>query len=302
MKDKRKFDMPSSKIINKMGSNIAELLEFKLDVPLNGDAQSGRFLVNIAKVLLVTPCPQLNPGPSSNGIILGTTFVRSIVVPVLDLGCVMGAPKSAHIMPARDLIVLSFMGAKYAILVSEVVRIHYLNWKEIYATESGGDSYLVGVTRINDNPVSLIDLEKIVIEAFHLKFDDMDENQTSACNRRLAIIDDSQVIRELIKTAMLRKGAKIDMYPSAVVFLEQQKKNFERYDDLIVDIEMPGMDGLTLTGLLRQDRRYAATKIYVYSSLDQLSLRKMATEAGADSYIVKHDVADLWAAIEQNSK
>jgi chemotaxis signal transduction protein len=301
MKDKRTFESPSNKIINKSDAKVAELLEFILYDYATPVLQQKRFVVNIAKVMLVAPCPTVNPGPIETGPTIGTVLIRNQVVPLLNLGIAMGfGNQTPRASTTKDLIVLSFMGGKYGILVDKVIRIHYANWTDITAAAASGNRGVIGIVVFNEEPVSLIDLEGIIREAYVLESGELDSSESIIAGTTIALIDDSPVVRELVRNSFAKKGVVVETYPSAVIFLQRQLLNFKNYGDLVVDIEMPGMDGLSLCATIRKDTRYSKSKIYVYSSLDLPSLRGRANAAGADMYIVKHDVVDLWAAIEKN--
>ncbi|HSJ55672.1 MAG TPA: response regulator, partial [Anaerolineae bacterium] len=71
------------------------------------------------------------------------------------------------------------------------------------------------------------------------------------------------------------------------------------YDLLIVDIEMPRLDGLSLTARLREDARYERVPIIIVSSRDKEEDRRRGLDAGADAYIVKgtFDQEDLTTTV-----
>ena len=69
-------------------------------------------------------------------------------------------------------------------------------------------------------------------------------------------------------------------------------------DLALVDVNMPGMDGLTLTRRLRADPRTNKMPVILCSTLVKEVDRKAGVEAGADAYITKPpDAAALIAAI-----
>ena len=73
-----------------------------------------------------------------------------------------------------------------------------------------------------------------------------------------------------------------------------------RCDLALVDVNMPGMDGLTLTRRLRADPRTRSMPVILCSTLVKDADRKAGAEAGADAYITKPpDAAALVAAIER---
>ena len=73
-----------------------------------------------------------------------------------------------------------------------------------------------------------------------------------------------------------------------------------RCDLALIDVNMPGMDGLTLVRQLRADQRTNSMPVILCSSLVKEADRKAGVAAGADAYISKPpDAAALLKAIER---
>lgn len=60
-----------------------------------------------------------------------------------------------------------------------------------------------------------------------------------------------------------------------------------QYDLILTDIEMPRMDGFTLTESLRQENRYRHTPIIILSSRSDEADKQRGMDAGANGYLVK---------------
>jgi two-component system chemotaxis sensor kinase CheA len=65
------------------------------------------------------------------------------------------------------------------------------------------------------------------------------------------------------------------------------KLSSRSFDAIVSDIQMPNMDGLTLTARIRQDSRYRDLPVILVTSLASDEDRKRGIDAGADAYIVK---------------
>lgn len=301
MKDKRTFDISSSNILRSSGSERAELLEFTL---LGKSNSESRFLVNIAKVQDVRPCPQIIRTPNSSASVPGNIVVKNETVPLLDLSAVFGSETSQSNKIAKsDVIVLSLMGSRYAVLVHQVVRIHYALWTEIIAPGSHAQPSIVGLVKVDEQMIQLLNFEQLLNDVFDLGGNSVTQAASTPLeNVCLAVIDDSHVIGEQVRTIFAKNGAKVDAFTSGHGFLDSQKNLFQTYPHIVVDIEMPGMDGISLVKRLRGDNRYDQSSIYVYSSIDIDLLRNEAKTAGANAYIVKKDIADLWDAVVRNHR
>jgi chemotaxis protein histidine kinase CheA len=109
---------------------------------------------------------------------------------------------------------------------------------------------------------------------------------------RILVVDDSLNTREIEKSILEACGYQVDLAKDgmdALRVIEQAPDIQGRiyYDLLIVDIEMPRLDGLSLTEQLRQDERYAHVPIVIVSSRDKEEDRQRGLAVGADAYIVK---------------
>jgi two-component system chemotaxis sensor kinase CheA len=109
---------------------------------------------------------------------------------------------------------------------------------------------------------------------------------------RILVVDDSLNTREIEKSILEACGYQVDLAKDGVDALRvidqaPQATGRPTYDLLIVDIEMPRLDGLSLTEQLRQDSRYARVPIVIVSSRDKEQDRQRGLDVGADAYIVK---------------
>jgi CheY-like chemotaxis protein len=59
------------------------------------------------------------------------------------------------------------------------------------------------------------------------------------------------------------------------------------YDMVITDLEMPRLDGFSLTEKLRSDQRYRHVPVIIVTSLEKDEDKKRGIAVGADAYIVK---------------
>jgi CheY-like chemotaxis protein len=121
---------------------------------------------------------------------------------------------------------------------------------------------------------------------------------------RVLVVDDSLNTREIEKSILEACGYQVDVAKDGVDALQvldqaPQVEGQPYYDLLIVDIEMPRLDGLSLTEQLRQDHRYAHVPIVIVSSRDKEEDRQRGLKVGADAYIVKgtFDQEDLTTTV-----
>lgn len=108
-------------------------------------------------------------------------------------------------------------------------------------------------------------------------------------SRRLLIVDDALIIREIIKDAVTSAGWEI---AGEAMNGQQAVEQYERLrpDAVTLDLVMPEYDGLhALEGILHIDPR---AKVVVVSALDQKNILKQAFKIGATDFVVKPFVND----------
>jgi DNA-binding NarL/FixJ family response regulator len=102
---------------------------------------------------------------------------------------------------------------------------------------------------------------------------------------RIVVADDQNLIRQALQIYLQQEH---DL--EFVGYAEDGNTALEAIEHLapdvvILDLEMPGMDGLTTIQMIRE--RFPATKILVFSSHDERQNINLAVEAGAKGYLIK---------------
>lgn len=101
----------------------------------------------------------------------------------------------------------------------------------------------------------------------------------------ILVVDDSVNTREIERGILEAHGYQVDTAEDGIEALEKTRETI--YDLIVTDVEMPRMDGFSLTESLRADKSYARVPIIIVTSLEKESDRKRGITAGADAYIVK---------------
>lgn len=113
------------------------------------------------------------------------------------------------------------------------------------------------------------------------------ESQNINSNQSILIIEDSLVSRMLLSNILLSQGYEVNTITDG---LEAPKLLEEKeFDLLISDIEMPGMDGITLTRQIRRTQGLQNLPIILITSLSTPEDKKKGMDAGANAYLTKGD-------------
>ena len=105
---------------------------------------------------------------------------------------------------------------------------------------------------------------------------------------RILVVDDAPDMRALLKALLTRSGATVtevsDGRQAVDSALESLAKS-EEYDVILMDVEMPVMDGVAATELLRS-RRYDGTVVLMSAHATGVE-RDRAEASGCDGFLVK---------------
>ena len=101
----------------------------------------------------------------------------------------------------------------------------------------------------------------------------------------ILVVDDSVNTREIERSILESYGYRVDVATDGLDGYE--KSQSFHYDLVVTDVEMPRMDGFSLTKKLRDDAAYQHTPIVIVSSRDKEDDRRRGLQAGANAYIVK---------------
>lgn len=104
---------------------------------------------------------------------------------------------------------------------------------------------------------------------------------------RVLVVDDSLNTREIEKDVLEAHGYLVTLAEDGLDGL--RKAQAGEFDAVLTDVEMPNMDGFSLTARLRQEDRYRDTPIIIITSREKQEDKLRGIEAGADAYIVKSD-------------
>ncbi len=282
-----------------VGQNRLELLLFRLD-----DKQL--YGINVFKVKEVLQCPRLAIMPRSSPVVRGVANIRGSTLSILDLSLATGKPALQDLSNSFAIIV-EYNNKVLGFLVRSVERIVNMNWEAILPPPKGvgPDHYLTAVTHVDGQMVEIIDVEKVLAEVAPvsevLSVGIVDEETTSkASSSRVLVVDDSSVARKQIIRCLQNLGIEAVAHNDgrqALTYLQKLvadgKKPSEEFVMVISDIEMPEMDGYTLTTEVRQDPAMQDLHILLHTSLSGVFNQSMVKRVGANDFLAKFQADDL---------
>ncbi len=299
-----------------------EIVEFYIDeTDAAGNVYRGHYGINVAKVLEIIRRPSVTEMPSApHPSILGAFNQRNRVIPLVDLALWLG--KNPPPTEAEKVIVTEFNRVINAFLVSGVNRIHRLSWEQIeppgQQIQILSGNTLTGVVKQEGRVIFLLDFEKIIGDLNPDLFF-KEEQETMAAVEAMAaddaepagtfkalVVDDSTAIRRMIGSMLEKAGFAVtrtfngkEGWDILARTREQAAREGKPLHDLlnivVTDIEMPVMDGHTLTRRIKADPVLKDLPVVLFSSLITDSLRHLGVAAGADEQVSKPDLPGLAA-------
>ena len=288
-----------------VGQNRLELLLFGLET-------SQRFGINVFKVREVLQCPSLTEVPRQTSAIKGMAHIRGETIPVLDLSEAVGRESIPQEERSKCfLIVVEYNRRTLAFLVRQVDRILNTQWDQITAppAEIGVENYLTAIFEYEGELVEIIDVEQILADLYppstEVSKDVADDDvRSQATQHHVLIVDDSSVARTQMRKSLEGLGLKVTAANNGRIAWEllsdivSKGLNInEVFLMMISDIEMPEMDGYTLTSHIRGDERTKGMHVILHTSLSGGFNVSMVKKVGADGFLAKFNPDDLASAV-----
>ena len=282
-----------------VGANRLELLLFHLGA-------NQRYGINVFKVQEVIQCPPLTNMPNSASAVRGIVNMRGKTLSIIDLGMAMGK------MPVADpstgyVIITEFNRKVQGMLVSGVDRILNMNWKDIMPPPNGmgKNTYMTAVTKVDNELIEIIDVEKVLSEIVgqntEVSADVLAQSDSEeGAKYHILVVDDSSVARNQVKRTLEQLGIEVILCNDGFEALSKLKAMALEHGDvtksismIISDVEMPEMDGYTLTAEIRKDPMLKDVYVALHTSLSGVFNKTMVEKVGADQFLPKFHPDEL---------
>ena len=301
-------------ILLESGTNELEIVEFRLNsVNSQGLATVQSFGINVAKVREIVRMPQITKLPNLPPSVLGLFTLRNKLIPALDLNnYLFRQPNNAE---NRKMIIAEFNKMACGFIVNDVHRIHRISWAQIEAPDTlnelnSSDSTVVGIIEFEDRNVLMIDIEKIIADIDpNSAIDGVIEIPTVTGKPIAVTAEDSATIRKMITDKLNLAGFEIVSFndgEAAWNYLNDLSKTCKNLNELhnkvnviITDIEMPKMDGYTLTKLIKSESLLGQIPVVIFSSIVSQDVLHKGKSVGADAQLTKPQIGILIETIRE---
>jgi two-component system chemotaxis response regulator CheV len=299
---------------NLTGSNKFELLLFQLGEAANSSRRE-IFGINVFKVREILVMPPITSMINAPRHVLGVANIRGQIIPVIDLPSVVGCrPQKGN----GILLVTEFARTTQAFAVEEVSDIVRLDWKQVLSAEGHGSGMVTSIARIdgdkeNSRLAQVLDVERILQDVlpnpvrFEKNVADGSQVRLPAGTMVLAA-DDSAMARGVIEKGLHSLGVPFTMTKTGkeawehllAIADEAHKKGHKVQDKIalvLTDLEMPEMDGFSLTRNIKSDPRFRSIPVIIHSSLTGTTNEALVKNAGADGYVGKFAIDEMAQAL-----
>lgn len=302
---------------NLAGTNKFEMLLFKL-----GEGQHGEkaeiFGINVFKVREIVAMPNVTAMAGASPHMLGVVNLRGQIIPVIDLPSVVGCvPK----LGLRLILVTEYARTTQAFAVESVDDIVRLDWGQVLSAEGHSTSGMVtSIARLdgdthNTRLVQVLDVESILQKVMPETVHDVDSksfhSQVSIKPGSVILAaDDSSMARMLIEKGLEAMGLQYIMTRTgqeawdklqalAATAKSEGKSIRDKVALVLTDLEMPEMDGFTLTRNIKQDVRFHELPVVIHSSLSGSTNEDHVRKVQADAYVAKFEPEELAATLRR---
>jgi two-component system chemotaxis response regulator CheV len=297
--------------------NKLELLLFRL----GGDADGAHvelYGINVFKIREIVVMPTLTPLVDAHPHMMGVVKLRDEVIPVINLPAAVGCIPRA---PLNLLLITEFARTTQAFAVESVEEIVRLEWTDVLPTDkTGSEALITSIAKVDAGTDQARLAQVLDVESILRRFQKpqplvagdagLGAPIVLAGERVLLAADDSMIARALIEATLKELQINYEIVASG-------KQLWDRLEQLdaqgvasgvpadrkvalvLSDLEMPEMDGFTLTRKMKQDPRFRAVPVIIHSSLSGAANEAHVDGVGADAYIAKFVPNELAALLRQ---
>lgn len=208
-------------------------------------------------------------------------------VSVFLLSSLLGMTANSAEPDVYEGLVLSSHGVRFIVLVDRIlgdasIRVHAL----------GTDAdrcrpYIGAAVGINKELTPVLSVGALLEAGLNLKstHNIFDSEKSEVSVTKILLVDDSFTSRGLMQAILESANYHVEVASDGIEawrLLQQQP-----FDVLVSDVEMPRLDGFTLTQRIRQDHRFRLLPVILVTALESDADKQRGLEAGANAYINK---------------
>lgn len=299
---------------NLTANNKFELLLFRLGKAPDTD-QHELFGINVFKVREILVMPAITAVANAHPNVMGIANIRGQIITVINLPKVIGCtPKTG----TSILLITEFAGSTQAFAVEDVSEIVRLDWNQVIPADGQGGELITSIARLDGNVentrlAQVLDVEQILRDVLPQATGSLvPEKGTPKLKlpggKIILAADDSPIARAMIENGLNALDVPFIMTKNGLEAWEkiqslsnaagaEGKTIQDKVALVLTDLEMPKMDGFTLTRHIKNDQRFKSIPVIIHSSLTGSTNEAHIKSVGADAYVAKFVADELTASI-----
>jgi two-component system, chemotaxis family, sensor kinase CheA len=197
----------------------------------------------------------------------------------------------------QPLLVFADEGRSMGLIVDEIVDIVEERLRIELASQRPG---VLGSAIIKGQATEVVDIAHYLPLAFEDWLAWAGGGRTDRSAVRVLLIDDAPFFRNMLAPVLKAAGYAVTPASSgqeALALIE----GGARFDIVVTDLDMPGMDGFDFTAAMRKDPRTAAVPVIGLSSLASPEAIERGRKVGLHDYVAKFDRSGLIAALKEQT-
>jgi two-component system chemotaxis sensor kinase CheA len=197
----------------------------------------------------------------------------------------------------QPLLVFADEGRSMGLVVDEIVDIVEERLRIELASQRPG---VLGSAIIKGQATEVVDIAHYLPLAFEDWLAWAGGGRTDRSAVRVLLVDDAPFFRNMLAPVLKAAGYAVTPASSgqeALVLIE----GGARFDIVVTDLDMPGMDGFDFTAAMRKDPRTAAVPVIGLSSLASPEAIERGRKVGLHDYVAKFDRSGLIAALKEQT-
>lgn len=219
--------------------------------------------------------------------------LRNDVLPLVRLSDIFGVKTVFESSEETYVVVVGLAENKLGVIVDFLIGQEEIVIKSLGYYLKGIDG-IAGATIRGDGKVTLIvdvaammSLAKNVKSNVQESIEKTKKEKTKPSDYYILIVDDSSTDRAIMKKSLKPMGVSTVEATNGIEALEQIKGGEHNYDAILIDIEMPRMDGYTLAAEIRKYNKFRNMPLIAVTSRTSKSDRMRGVEVGMTEYITK---------------
>ncbi|MDD6925724.1 MAG: response regulator [Campylobacteraceae bacterium] len=221
--------------------------------------------------------------------------LRDEVLSLVRLSDLFGVKQVLESGDQTYVVVISVAETKLGIIVDNLIGQEEIVIKSLGSYLANIDGIAGGTIRGDGRVTLIVDVGVIMDMAKEVKVDIKSSMSAEATQKakespadyKVLVVDDSKMDRTIISKALAPTGITLIEATNGLEALNIIKSNEHAFDAVLIDIEMPKMDGYTLAGEIRKYSKYRNLPLIAVTSRTSKSDRLRGVEVGMTEYITK---------------